>query len=176
MTTALEPELARGDVVRVTGTWKPAFHSATRETLRCVTVSHYTRALRTALDGCGGRGGIACEATGNSAAHGLNVIRYRLAEAQRLGDGKPAECQQAALEAIAVARGMPRWRQYMSLNTTQWKAFERYRTRFDGVLDEDALFATAIALGTEAEAVYRACGGGAAKTTAADEQSFHTCW
>ena len=31
---------------------------------------------------------------------------------------------------------MPRWRQYASLNTNTWKSFPRYRTRFDGVLDE----------------------------------------
>jgi hypothetical protein len=65
----------------------------------------------------------------------------------------------------------------MSLNTSQWKSFARYRTRFDGILDEDTLFSTTIALGTEAESVYVACGGAAnPKTTADQEQSFHTCW
>ena len=53
---------------------------------------------------------------------------------------------QAALEAVAVARGMPRWRQYASLNTDEWKSWPRYRTRFDGILDEDSLFALAISL------------------------------
>jgi hypothetical protein len=45
------------------------------------------------------------------------------------------------------------------------------------VLDEDGVFATAAQLGTDAEAVYAECGGPAsAATTAAQEQSFHTCW
>jgi hypothetical protein len=175
--TALTPEIARGDVVRVTGRWKPRTHPATQERLRCVTVAHHARSVRRAFDACGSQGAIACEAAGNAAALGLNVVHYRLAEARQLqASGKDAECRQAALEAIAVARGMPRWRQYMSLNTDQWKAVPRYRTRFDGVLDEDTLFATAIELGVEAQAVHAACGGeGNPTSTAAQEQSFHTC-
>ena len=71
---------------------------------------------------------------------------------------------------------MPRWRQYVKLNTDRWKASPRYRTRFDGVLDEDALFQTAIDLGVEAQRVLTSCGGADnPPTTAADEQSFHTC-
>lgn len=177
MTAALKPVLAHGDVVRVTGAWKPRVHPITAEHWRCTTVSHFARSLRHPLDGCGGDGRIACEATGNAAAHGLNVVHYRLAEAKRLhAAGDDPGCQAAALEAIAVARGLPRWRQYMTLNTTKWKPFARYRTRFDGVLDEDTLFTTGIALGTDAEAAYTACGGTSPKTTAAQEQSFHTCW
>ena len=178
VTLALQPDITRGDVVRVTGAWKTQMHPISRESLRCVTVAHYARALRRPLDACGSQGAIACEASHDDAAHGLNVVHFRLLEARRLqADGKSSECMQAALEAIAVARGMPRWRQYMSLNTNKWKPPARYRTRFDGVLDEDTLFARAIALGTEAEAVYVTCGGSPnPKTTAEHEQSFHTCW
>ncbi len=177
VTAALEPEITRGDVVRVTGAWKPNAHPRTREPLQCVSVSHYVRSQRKKLDRCGSQGAIACEAAGNSAAHGINVVHYRLLEARRLqADGKSTDCQQAALEAIAVARGMPRWRQYMTLNTARWKAARRYRTRFDGTLDEDTLFSTAIDLGKEAETVYAACGGATPKTEATQEQSFHTCW
>jgi hypothetical protein len=177
VTAALQPEIGRGDVIRVTGAWKPVAHPVTKEPLRCVTVSHHVAAMRKPLDGCGGRGGIACEATGNAAVHGINLVHYRLAEARLLhAAGKDPECQQAALEAIAVARGLPRWRQYVTLNVNQWKASPRYRTRFDGILDEDTLFTTAIRLGTEAQAVHAECGGANPKTTAAQEQSFHTCW
>ncbi len=109
--------------------------------------------------------------------HGINVIHYRLLEARRLqAEGNETGCLQAALEASAVARGMPRWRQYMSLNTTKWKPAKRYRTRFDGTLDEDTLFSTAIALGVEAEKVYTACSASRPATSAKQEQSFHTCW
>jgi hypothetical protein len=178
VTAALQPDLARGDTVRVMGDWKTRVHPISRQSLRCGSVAHVASALRRPLDACGSRGAIACEATHDHAAHGINVVHFRLLEARRLqGDGKSSECMQAALEAIAVARGMPRWRQYMSLNTNQWKPAARYRTRFDGVLDEESLFAAAIALGTEAEAVYVACGGTPnPKTTVDHEQSFHGCW
>lgn len=174
---ALRPEMGRGDTIRVVGGWKPLVHPMTNEQLRCVLVVHHVMSMRRPLDACGSGGAIACEATGNSAAHGINVVHYRLAEARQLhAANKQTECQRAALESIAVARGMPRWRQYVSLNVNQWKAYPRYRTRFDGVLDEEALFATAIRLGREAEAVHAGCGGGSPTTTAAQEQSFHTCW
>ncbi len=172
---SLAPELARGDIVRVTGAWKET--SVANEALRCVAVSHYARSVRLPLDACGSNGATVCEASRSDAVHGINVVHYRLLEARKLHDKHEDEaCQQAALEAIAVARGMPRWRQYMSLNTTKWKPAKRYRTRFDGTLDEEALFAAAIALGVEAEHVYASCGGARPKTTAAQEQSFHTCW
>ena len=175
--TALRPDVSPGDVVRVTSAWKTRTHPLTREKLRCVGVSHYAKALRRPLDVCGARGETACEAGGDPAAHGINVVRYRLAEAKRLqAAGDPTGCQQASLEAVAVARGMPRWRQYASLNTQTWKSWARYRTRFDGILDEDSLFALAIALGSDAQDVYVACGGSEPKTSVGDEQSFHTCW
>jgi hypothetical protein len=172
-----EPKLPKGDVVVVTGKWRDVAHPLTKEKLRCVAVSRYTR-LHRPLDGCGGDGSATCEATGNPATRAINVVHYRLAEARVLqAAGKTDDCQQAALEAVAVARGLPRWRQYAKLNVKQWVAHAAYRTRFDGTFDEDALVAAAIGLGTEAEGVYVECGGPrGAPTTAAQEQSFHTCW
>lgn len=164
---ALGPEVARGESVRVAGTWKTAAGQ------KCVAVVHYAR-LSVALDACGSRGSIACEATGNAAAHALELLHDRLAKARK---GSGEACQQASLEAIAVSRGMPRWRQYMQLNTTKWKASPRYHVRADGVLDEDALFARAAQLGTEALARHAECGGAAnPKTTATQEQAFHGCF
>jgi hypothetical protein len=178
LTSEQRPKPARGDVIVVSGAWRELVHPLTKTRLRCVTVSHYAKAMRHAVDGCGADGALACEATGNAAARGINVVHYRLAEAQRLQTaGKTTECQQAALEAVAVARGLPRWRQYVTLNIGKWVTHAGYRTRFDGTLDEDTLFATAARLGTEAEAIYVACGGGVgAPTAVAQEQSFHTCW
>ena len=167
----------RSDAIVVTSAaWRNLEHPITKEKLRCVTVAHYARGIRS-IDGCGEDGAIGCEAMGDPAAHGINVVHYRLVEAQRLeATGKSTECQQAALEAIAVARGLPRWRQYMQLNIAKWTPHTAYRTRFDGLLDEDALFTTAIALGKQAEALHAACGGASTQTTPAQEQSFHTCW
>ena len=171
------PKPARGDVFVVDGAWRAVTDPRTEERLRCVHVWHYTHA-HGVLDACGAGADVACEAAGDPAAHGLNVVHYRLAEARRLqAAGKLADCQQAALEAVAVARGLPRWRQYVSLNVERWVKHAAYRTRFDGMLDVDALFTTAAALAPQAEAAYVACGGPpGAPTTPEQEQSFHTCW
>lgn len=170
-------ELAIAPMV-VTGSWRSLEHPLMKRKLRCVTVTHYMSRLAKPVDACGANGSIGCEAIGDAAARGINVVHYRLLEARRLHDaGKTAECQQAALEAIAVARGMPRWRQYAKLNVDEWIDRTTYRTRFDGLLDEDALFAQAISLGAEAEQVFVGCGGAAhAPTSVTDEQSFHMCW
>ena len=175
---AQRPKPGKGDTIVVTGAWRTLEHPLTKQKLKCVTTSFHVRGLRRPLDGCAGDGALACEATGNATARAINVVHYRLAEAKRLqAAGKDPECQQAALEAVAVARGLPRWRQYLKLNIGKWADHAGYRTRFDGVLDEDALFARTATLGTEAEAVYASCGGqGGASTTAEQEQSFHTCW
>jgi hypothetical protein len=157
--------------VAVTGTWRDTVMPLTGEHLQCVSAVAYGHAI----EPCGVSGG--CEATGNAAARGINVVHYRLAEAKKLqAAGKADDCQKAALEAIAVARGMPRWRQYAKLNVDQWQKVSAYRTRFDGTLDEDALFDAVASLGREAEAQYQACGGTTASTTPAQEQSFHDCW
>jgi hypothetical protein len=172
----LLPKLAKGDVLVVTGKRLRDYRDpATHETRTCVIVSQFTH-LKKPLDKCGGDN-YGCEATGNNAAHGLDLIHFRLAEARELQAAHKQEpCQAAALEAIAVSRGMPRWRQYAKLNTRGWHDVAAYRTRFDGILDEDTVFATAASLGTDAESVYAACGGASAKTVAEDEQSFHGCW
>ena len=112
---ALEPEVGRGDVIRVDRRVEAAHApgdqraAALRHGLAPRDGDAARRSMRAARDG-----GVACEATGNAAAHGINVVHYRLAEARQLqAAGKHAECQRAALEAIAVARGLPRWRQYV---------------------------------------------------------------
>ncbi|MBA3459009.1 MAG: hypothetical protein H0T46_03545 [Deltaproteobacteria bacterium] len=175
---ASQPAFPKSDVIRVTSSWRARVHPVTKARLRCVTVSHFMRSPKRPIDACGSDGSLACEASGDSAAHGINVVHYRLAEARTLqAAGKSAECQQASLEALAVARGMPRWRQYAQLNAASWIPRAGYRTRFDGVLDEDALFVRAAALGVQAEQIHVACGGAPGpKTTAEQEQSFHTCW
>lgn len=166
--------LAMKDPVAITGPWRDVTHPLTKEKLRCVSASRFVKRVPGTLGPCGGLG--TCEASGSASARAINVVHYRLAEAKRLAAaGKQDDCLKAALEAVAVARGLPRWRQYMSLNAGVWKV-QVYRTRFDGVLDEDALFARTAALGSEAEAVYTACGGGPPATTVEQEQSFHTCW
>jgi hypothetical protein len=142
-----------------------------------VIVSHFAAGPRRALDACGSTGDVVCEAGKNAASHGLDVVHYRLAEADRLHAASDvAGCQQAAAEAAAVAHGLPRWRQWAKLNVGKWPKDVRFRTRFDGILAEDELFDKAAQLGSAAEATYAACAGATVQTTAEQEQSFHTCW
>jgi hypothetical protein len=171
-------KLPKTDVIIVKGTWANRKHPVSRERMSCVAVSRFTRGLRGKLDECGASPkGITCEAAGNGAARAINVVHYRVVEAKRLkAAGKADGCQQAALEAIAVSRGLPRWRQYKKLNVAEWNDKLVYKTRFDGLLGEDALFDAVTLLGSEAEAIYAACGGTGATTTVEQEQSFHMCW
>src|SRR5262249_7172764 len=57
------PKLPKGDAIVVSGAWRELVNPLTKERQRCVTVSYYTHS-RHALDGCGGQGSLACEATG----------------------------------------------------------------------------------------------------------------
>jgi hypothetical protein len=172
-----DEQFAKGSVVIVNGAWKTKTHPLTKAKLKCVEVSQRVTAQKP-LDVCGTLGEAACEAAGNGAARAINVVHYRLAEAKALqAAGKSDACQQAALEAVAVARGLPRWRQYMKLNENTWDARERYRTRFDGIVDEETLVSLVQKMGADAESVYVACGGpSGAPTKTEQEQSFHTCW
>ncbi|HEX4450597.1 MAG TPA: hypothetical protein VH143_06995 [Kofleriaceae bacterium] len=175
--SALVPRLRKGDAMVVIGLRRDITDPLTKATLHCATVAHYERAIRHPVDRCGGVGDLACEAGGNPTARAINVVHYRLAEAKRLlAANNQADCQKAALEAVAVARGLPRWRQYAKLNVHKWTDNLTYRTRFDGILDEDSLFAAVAKLGDDAQGVYASCGGGTAATTAEQEQSFHACW
>lgn len=170
-------KLPKRDALIVSGTWRDVVHPVTKEALRCVTVAHYTTGVRGKLDACGMARGGACEANGDVAARAINLLHYRLAEAKALQSaGNEDGCADAAHAAVAVARGLPRWRQYKKLNVAEWTEGLAYKTRFDGVLDEDRLFAAAAALGEEAEQVYAACTGAPrASTTPEQEQSFHSC-
>jgi hypothetical protein len=175
--SALEPRLRKGDAMVVIGLARDIVDPLTKEKLHCATVAHYERAIRHPVDRCGGVGDLACEAGGSPTARAINVVHYRLAEAKRLlAANNQADCQKAALEAVAVARGLPRWRQYAKLNVHKWTDNLTYRTRFDGLLDEDSLFAAVAKLGDDAQGVYASCGGGNAVTTPEQEQSFHACW
>ncbi len=175
---AFKDKLPKGDVLVITGATREVMNPVTHEPLRCAPAAQYTRALHGKLDACGGSGKLGCEAGGNAVAHAIDVVHYRLAEAKTLAAAKDEDkCRQAAVEAIAVARGLPRWRQYKKLNVGQWTDGLWYKTRFDGLLDEDSLFAEATELGTEAESVYASCGGEVnVKTKPEQEQSFHVCW
>jgi hypothetical protein len=168
----------RGEVFSVLGGAVRAMkHPITHESLRCVTVAQYTTLPRAKLDPCGTSGKAACEASGNAAARGINLARFRISEAAKLRDAhKDDACRTAALDALATARGLPRWRQYAKLNVGAWTEGLAYKTRFDGVLDEDSLFALASTLATEAQKLLVDCGMvGTPPTTPEHEHAFHSC-
>jgi len=168
----------RGETFSVLdGALRSLKHPVTHEQLRCTTVAQYTTMPKSKLDVCGMSGKGTCEAAGNAAARGINLARYRLAEAAQLDAAKKDEpCRAAATEALATARGLPRWRQYAKLNVGEWTEGLAYKTRWDGVLDEDTLFALAPTLAAEAEALLSKCGlVGRPPTTPAQEHGFHSC-
>lgn len=168
----------RGEVFAVLGgAVRATMHPVTREPMRCVTVAQYTTMPRATLDACGMRGKATCEAVGNPAARGINLARFRLAEAAIFRDArKDEQCRTAALDALATARGLPRWRQYAKLNVGQWTEGLAYKTRYDGVLDEDTLFALAPVLAADAQRMLAECGMvGTPPTTPEHEHAFHAC-
>ncbi len=170
----------RGEVVTVLGAARSVTHPVTKEALRCVTIAQYTTVPRGELDDCGvAEAGtpVTCEAAGSAAARGVNLARFRLAEAARLRDAvKDEPCRTAALDALATARGLPRWRQWAKLNTGVWKEGMAYKTRFDGILDEDGLFALAPVLEQEALQMLAACNMvGTPPTKPEAEHAFHSC-
>lgn len=171
----------RGEVFLVTSKEaRTVSHPVSKESLRCVTVAQYTTVPRGELDDCGvAEAGtpVTCEAAGSAAARGVNLARFRIAEAARLRDaGKDEDCRTAALDALATARGLPRWRQYAKLNTGVWKEGMAYKTRFDGIVDEDALFNLAPVLELEAKLLLAACNMvGTPPTKPEHEHAFHSC-
>jgi hypothetical protein len=171
------PKPGKRDAFAIVGSWRPVEHPLTHERLECVTLVHYTTLAKGKLDDCGARGKTTCEAAGNAAARAINLAHFRLAEARQLdAKGNFTGCSAAALDAVATARGMPRWRQYAKLNVGQWTDGLAYRTRFDGTLDEDQLFAAVATIGTEAEQLYVECSRKSpAVTTPMQEHAFHSC-
>jgi hypothetical protein len=170
----------RGEVFAVGGDARSVTHPVTKERLRCVTVTQFTTVPRGEIDACGvaeSGAPVTCEAAGSAAARGVNLARFRLAEAAQLRDAvKDEACRTAALDALATARGLPRWRQWAKLNTGVWKDGMAYKTRFDGILDEDALFALAPALEQEALQMLAACNlVGTPPTKPEQEHAFHSC-
>jgi hypothetical protein len=145
---------------------------------RCVSATYYAKDMPLTKSRCGGANdAVVCEASLSATARAINVTHYRLDEAKKLqASGDAAGCRAAALEAIAVARGLPKWRDYMMSDRSWWINLT-YKTRYDGSLSEDALFKKTASLGKSALDAYHACGGtGNAVTSEAQEQSFHACW
>jgi len=169
----------RGDVIFIPpdSAWTDDMQSPDGRKWRCVVVENYFHKVERTQNRCGATSqNVVCEASGSASVRALNVIRYRLEEAQQLrAAGKAAACQLAAKEALATARGLPVWRAHKQA-ARDWEEGLIYKTHRDGVLSESALFARVAEYATRAAAEYEACGGANPATAAADEQAFHACW
>jgi hypothetical protein len=150
--------------------WEPV-DSSDGSRLRCVEVHWYAKNHKLSSNACGvfERDDVTCEPAGSKAARALNIAHYRLDEAQKLKDaGQNDDCQSAARQALAISRGLPKWK----AQKRDWKNGLTYKTRYDGTLSEADLFAKVASVGEQASTLYKTCGGSAAETTESEEFTF----
>jgi hypothetical protein len=168
-----------GDVtfIPADASWQDSMRALDGSIFRCAVVDKYVRDVTLQRNRCSAASDkVVCEASGSRSARAINVAHFRLDEAKQLQSaGNTAGCQQAAKEALAVARGVTDWRRWTK-KQGDWEDLLVYRTRYDGPLTEDALFAKIDDYTKQALAEYHACGGKDATTKMQDEQSFHDCW
>lgn len=165
----LEP--AKGDVAFIPASeqWEKA-ESSDGSVLRCVDLHWYERESEVTMSKCGHPDeAVVCEASGSKSAKAINLAHFRVDEATKLKSSDKEGCKEAALQAVAFSRGLPKFKASLGSN---WGGGLTYKTRYDGVLSEKAMFAKMKQLGDQATALYKSCGGGAPKTTDADEMAF----
>lgn len=153
-------DLVKGDFVTVApdfGDWRYEKDDFERITARDVLIDHYSRQHED-FDGCrAGNPFAVCEGVNNEVTS-FNVASYRVAEAKRLKrEGKDKECRLASWDAVSKAKETRKERDYHKKNDS-WKT-NTYATRYDGMLDEKALFDKNDALEAEGRAMWTACGG-----------------
>ena len=115
----------------------------------------------------------ACEASGSKTAASINVIRYRLDEAKKLADSDPEGCKTASFYAVAVSRGLRKFRDH-AIAKKRWTTGVQYKTRYDGELDEKALFGKVDDYEKAALAVHKQCGGASPLVTEIPNDMYST--
>jgi len=113
----------------------------------------------------------ACEPGGSNVVVGVNLIHFRIEAATAAQPSDKARCQREARAAVAIARGVVRFRDEAKAGKT-WATGLTYRTRYDGDLDEPKLFELATSNGTAAEKLFKACGGTDLAITRDEEMQF----
>ena len=164
-------DAARGDVafIPADAEWYDA-DSSDGSRLRCLDLHLYARAAHLELTKCGTPDeATVCEAVGSKSARAINVAHFRIDEATRLAATDKQGCQQAALQAIAFSRGLPKYKTELG---AQWVAGLTYKTRYDGVVSEKRLFSKLRKLGARGLELYESCGGTDPTTTPDDEMAF----
>ncbi|HUI49100.1 MAG TPA: hypothetical protein VL119_10410 [Acidimicrobiia bacterium] len=102
---------------------------------------------------------VACEEGGSTSAYAINMIHFRIDEARTAEhDGHAGVCARAALVAMALATGLPTFRE-VRRKEGKWVEHVVYKTRWDDELSEADLFAKAERSRSMARELYRSCGG-----------------
>jgi hypothetical protein len=165
----LEPKAGDVAFIPANSDWEAA-ESSDGSTLRCLDLHWYEKNSTVTMTKCGHPDeAVVCEVSGSKSVRAINMIHYRVDEAEKLKSSDKQGCQAAALQAVAFSRGLPKFKANLG---SGWASGLTYKTRYDGVLKEAALFAQVKKLGDQATALYKACGGGTPKTSDADEMGF----
>lgn len=140
------------------GTWTTE-RNGNLDPVRWQTVRIYASNWEQKPSECGGPAGrVVCEASGSKGAKAFNYIRYRLDEAKQWEKKEPEACQISTFFAVATARGVKKFREGR-IAKKQWTPGLLYKTRYEGELDEKALFAKVDEYEKEALALHKKCGG-----------------
>lgn len=153
-------DLAKGDVATVApdfGDWRYEKDDFDRVTARDVIIDHYSRGMED-FDGCrAGDPFATCEGENNEVTS-FNTAVYRVNEAKKLKrDGNDKDCRAATWDAVRQVKDARHERDY-HIKDGSWKS-QTYATRYDGLLNEKALFAKLDAIDSEAKDLWSQCGG-----------------
>jgi len=142
----------------VQGGWHAGERDANLHPVRWITVRVFASNWGEKPNECGAHGDVACEASGSKSARAINYVHYRLDEAKQLQSTDEKGCRTSSFFAVATARGLVKFRD-ARMKKKQWATGVKYKTRFDGELDEKTLFAKVATMEKEALALHKACGG-----------------
>jgi hypothetical protein len=119
-----------------------------------------------------GRPNLLCEPLGSKTARAINIIHFRVEEAKTAqAAGKKPVCQEAARVAVATATGVNKFRDQQKA-AHNWATSYPYKTRYDGTLNEQQVFAKVDEYKKTAEALFKSCGGTKLTATPDEEMAF----
>lgn len=142
----------------VQGNWKHD-RDGNLDPRKSVTVRIYASNWELKPNECGSHGTeTVCEASGSQGARAFNYMRFRLDEAKKHQKSDKEACLISSFAAVATARGVKKFRAGRIKKKT-WSPGLTYKTRFDGELGEEELFAKVDEVEKEALALHVKCGG-----------------
>lgn len=153
-------DLAKGDFATVAadfGDWRYEKDDLDRVTARDVIIDHYSRGHED-FDRCrGGDPFATCEGENNEVTS-FNTASYRVTEARKLKrDGNHKDCRAATWDAVRQTKDAKKERERFTKEGS-WQS-RTYATRYDGLMNEKALYAKIDVLESEAIELWGQCGG-----------------